>query len=82
MKVIAKVGRNEIMKKKTPIVERFSSFDNEVSLPLSKEQLYIVLEVAPKNDQQLIHFAKVEQQVLNSTKSFFILIFFLFEYIS
>jgi hypothetical protein len=62
------------VKKRTPVVENSSSFDNEVSLPPSKEYC----EVAPKNDQWLIHFAKAEVQVLNSTKSFSIFIFFPF----
>jgi hypothetical protein len=53
------------MEKRTPVVESSSSFDIEVSLPPLKEELYIVLEVAPKNDQRLIHFAKAKLQVLN-----------------
>jgi hypothetical protein len=70
------------MKKRTPIVESSSSSDSEVSLPSLKEELYTVLEVTPKNDQRLVHFAKAKWQVPNSTKSFSISIFFFFEYIS
>lgn len=81
-KAIAKVARKEVVEKRTPIIESSLSFDIEVSLPPSKEELYIVLEVAPINDQRLIHFAKAKLQSLNSTKSFSIFIFFLFEYIS
>jgi hypothetical protein len=38
------------MKKKNTVIESSSSSNNEISLPLSREQLYFVLEVAPKND--------------------------------
>jgi hypothetical protein len=81
MKVIVKATRNKVVKKRTPIVESSSSSDSEVSLPSLKEELYIVLEATPKNDQRLVHFAKAKWQVLNSTKSFSISIFFFFEYI-
>jgi hypothetical protein len=37
--------------KKNTIVARFSSSDNEISLPPSEEELYSVLEATPKNDQ-------------------------------
>ncbi len=50
-KVVVKAARKEIVKKRTPIIESFSSFDSEVSLPPSKKELYIVLEATPKNDQ-------------------------------
>jgi hypothetical protein len=53
MKVVAKVVRKELVKKRNPIIESFSNFDNEVSLSPSKE-LYSMLEVAPKNDQRLV----------------------------
>jgi len=36
MKADVKVARKEIMKKRTPIVESFSSSNNEISLPPSK----------------------------------------------
>jgi hypothetical protein len=70
------------VKKRTQVVESSSSFDNEVSLPPSKEEFYIMLEATPKNDQWFIHFAKAALIVFNSTKSFSIYIFFLFENIS
>jgi hypothetical protein len=38
------------MKKRTPIIDSSSNSDNEVPLPPSEKELYIVLEVAPKND--------------------------------
>jgi hypothetical protein len=57
------------MKKRTPIIESSSSFDSEVSLPPSKEELYTMLEVAPISYQWLDHFVKAKQ-VPNSTKSF------------
>jgi hypothetical protein len=50
MKVVAKAVKKEVMKKRTPVVEKSSSFDNEISLPPSKKINYIVLEVALKND--------------------------------
>jgi hypothetical protein len=78
MKVIANTVRNEIVKKRIPIIKSSSTFDSEVSLPVSKEELYTMPKVTPKNDQRLICFMKTKQQVLNSTKSFPIL-FFLFE---
>ncbi len=53
MKVVAKVARKGLMKKRNPIIESSSNFDNEVSLSPSKE-LYSMLEVAPKNDQRLV----------------------------
>jgi hypothetical protein len=59
MKVDVKVARKELMKKRNTIVESSSSFDNEISLSPSKE-LYFVMEVAPKNDQQLVCFAKAK----------------------
>jgi hypothetical protein len=80
MKVGAKVTRKEVMKKRTTMVKSFSSFDSEVPLP-PLEELYVVLEVAPKNDQQLVRFLKVKWEVPNSIMSFSIF-FSLFEYIS
>jgi len=50
MKVVIKAARKEVMKKRTSIIENSSSFDSEISLPPSKKELYIMLEVAPKND--------------------------------
>jgi hypothetical protein len=58
------------MKKTTSIIKDSSNSNNEVSFPPSEEELYIVLKATPKNDQQLICFAKAKQQVPNSTKSF------------
>jgi hypothetical protein len=49
--VVVKVARKEIMKKMTLIIENFSSSNSEVSLPPSKEELYIMVEATPKNDQ-------------------------------
>jgi hypothetical protein len=76
MKAGTKVVRKEVVKKKTPIVDNFSSSNNEVSLPPSKE-LYIMLEATTKNDQWFIHFMKTKWRIPNSTKSFFNF-FFLF----
>jgi hypothetical protein len=50
MKAATKVARKEVVKKRIPVIENSSKFDNEISLPPSKEKLYIVLEAAPKND--------------------------------
>jgi hypothetical protein len=80
MKVGAKVVRKELMKKRNTVIESFSNFDNEVSLSPSKE-FYSVMEVTPKNDQQLVCFAKAKRHVPNSTTSFSILFSF-FSYIS
>jgi hypothetical protein len=81
MKVVATTIKKEVVKKKTLVVESYNSYNNEVSLPPSKE-FYIVLEVAPKNDQRLVCFVKAKWKVLNLTKSLSISMFFLFEYIS
>ncbi len=77
MKVIANIVRNEIVKKRIPIIKSSSTFDSEVSLLVSKEELYTMLEATPKNDQWLVCFMKIKQQVLNSTK-FFPIFFFTF----
>jgi len=69
MKVGAKVTRKELMKKRNTVIKSSSNFDHEVSLSPSKK-LYSVMEVAPKNDQQLVCFAKAKQQVPNSTTYF------------
>ncbi len=69
------------MKKMTLVIENFSSSNSEVSLPPSKEELYIMVEATPKNDQQVVRFTKAKRWVPNSTKSFSINVF-LFEYIS
>jgi hypothetical protein len=60
-KAKATTTRKELVKKRNTIIESSSSFNNEVSLPLTKEKNCIVLEVAPKNDQQLVRFAKTKQ---------------------
>jgi hypothetical protein len=70
-----KATRKEVMKKKTPIIENSSRFNNEISLP-PLEELYIVLEATPKNDQWFICFTKAKWQVPNST--FFFPFFFFF----
>jgi len=50
MKAGAKVTRKEVVKKRTIVIESFSNFDSEVSLPPSEEELYTMLEATPKND--------------------------------
>ncbi len=70
MKAATKGARKKVMKKRIPVIDNSSSSDSEVSLPHLEEELYIVLEVPPKNDQQLVHFAKVNRQVHNSIMSF------------
>ncbi len=55
------------MKKRIKVVDSLSSFESEVSLPLLKEELYIMLEVTPKNGRWLVHFVKAKRQVPNST---------------
>ncbi len=49
-KADVKTTRKEIMKKRIPTVESSSSFNNDISLPLSEEELYTTLEATPKND--------------------------------
>jgi hypothetical protein len=80
MKAGAKVTRKEVVKKRTTIIKSSSSFDSEVPLP-PLEELYVVLEAAPKNDQQLVRLLKVKWEVPNSTMSFSTF-FPLFEYVS
>jgi hypothetical protein len=49
-KATTKATRKEVVKKRIPIVESSLSFNNEIALP-PLEELYIVLEVALKDDQ-------------------------------
>jgi hypothetical protein len=48
--VDAKAIRKEVVKKRIEVIESSSSFDSEISLPLSKKELYTMLEATPKND--------------------------------
>jgi hypothetical protein len=48
------------VKKRNIVIESSSSSNNEISLPPSKEKNYSMLEVAPKNDQHLVRFAKAK----------------------
>jgi hypothetical protein len=48
------------MKKMNTIVESSSNYGSEVSLPPMEEKLDTMLEVAPKNDQWLVHFTKIK----------------------
>ncbi len=59
-KVGAKVVKKEFVKKRNIVIESSSSSNNEISLPPSKEKNYSMLEVAPKNDQHLVRFAKAK----------------------
>ncbi len=63
MKVVIKATRKEVVKKRTSIIENSSSSDSEISLPPFEEFFYIVLEVAPKNDQWFVRFTKAKQKV-------------------
>jgi hypothetical protein len=70
MKADVKITRKSLVKKKDIVIKSSSSFDSEVSLPLSKEKLYSMLVPPPKNDQWFVRFMKAKQQVPNSTMSF------------
>ncbi len=48
--VVTKVIRDDVVKKRIPIIDSSSSSESEVSIPPLEEKLYIMLEVAPKND--------------------------------
>ncbi len=64
MKVVIKVARKEVMKKRTPLIDSFSNSNNEVSLPPSKEKLYIVLEVGSKMTNNLLALQKSNDRFL------------------
>jgi hypothetical protein len=70
MKADAKAARKKIVKKRTIVVESSLSFNNEVLVPPLEEELYTMLEAAPKNGQWFVHFVKAKWQVPISTMSF------------
>ncbi len=68
-KLVLKLQGNKLWRKGLKLWRVLQVLKGEVSLtPL--EEFYTMLEATPKNDQQIVRFAKAKWQVPNSTMSF------------